>query len=137
MRDFCCPMEFICEYYLTFSKSLLCVILCLSRQENCAEILKNQRVFDRGKRDYKMLRDVNINPYLHLKWCLECFQIDLLPKAEESGVILLTRERYRTVKINSGHHYTYSIKVEKPSEPEGRFQIWFWHFIPFNMNSFS
>ena len=135
MRDFCCPMEFICEYYLTFSKSLLCVILCLSRQENYAEILKNQRALDRGKGDYKMLRDVNINPYLHLKWCLECFQIDLLPKAEES-VILLTRERYRTVKINSGHH-TYSIKVEKPSEPERRFQIWFWHFIPFNMNSFS
>ena len=82
-----------------------------------------------------MLRDVNINPYLHLKWCLECFQVGLLPKAEES-VILLTRERYRTVKISSGHH-TYNIKVEKLGEPEGRFQIWFWHFIPFNMNSFS
>ena len=50
MRDSCCPNEFMCEHYLTFSKSLLCIILCLlSQRKNYGEILKNQRVFDRGK----------------------------------------------------------------------------------------
>ena len=43
MRDSCCPIEFICEHYLTFSKSLLRVILCLLSQK-----AKKKRVFDRG-----------------------------------------------------------------------------------------
>ena len=47
MGDSCCPLEFICEHHLTFSKSLLRIILCLlSQRKNCDE-----RVFDRGKRD--------------------------------------------------------------------------------------
>ena len=44
-----CPIEFICEHYLTFSKSLLHVILCLLGQKNYLEILKNETVFERGK----------------------------------------------------------------------------------------
>ena len=40
---------FICEHYLKFSKSLLCVILSLLSQKNYLEILKNQNIFDRGK----------------------------------------------------------------------------------------
>ena len=51
MEDSCCPIEFICEHYLTFSKSLLRVSLCLlSQRKNYGEILKT-RVFDRGKRE--------------------------------------------------------------------------------------
>ena len=53
----------------------------------------------------------------------------------EQSIILLTRERCRTVIISSRHH-TYSIKVEKLSEPAGTFQICFWYFISFNMKSF-
>ena len=34
MGDSCCPIEFIREHYLTFSKSLLHVILCLLNQPN-------------------------------------------------------------------------------------------------------
>ena len=37
--------------------------------------------------------------------------------------------------ISSGRR-TYSIKVEKQSEPAGTFQICFWYFISFNMRSF-
>ena len=66
---------------------------------------------------------------------IECFQADLLPQAEES-VILLTRERCRTVNISSKHHM-YSIKVEKQSEPASTFQICFWYFISFKIKSFS
>ena len=29
MRDCCCPIRFMCEHYLTFSESLLGLILCL------------------------------------------------------------------------------------------------------------
>ena len=39
------------------------------------------------------------------------------------------------LSISSGHR-RYSIKVEKPSEPAGTFQICFWYFISFNMKSF-
>ena len=65
---------------------------------------------------------------------LECFETDFLPQAEES-VILLTRERCRTVNISSRQRM-YSIKVEKLSEPAGTFQICFWYFISFNIKSF-
>ena len=41
--DSCCPVEFICEHYLTFSKSLLRVIIYLLSQK-----AKKKRVFDRG-----------------------------------------------------------------------------------------
>ena len=43
MGDSCCPIAFICEHYLTFSRSLLHVILCLLSQK-----AKKKRVFDRG-----------------------------------------------------------------------------------------
>ena len=77
-----------------------------------------------------------MNLYLHLKWAfLECCQTDFLPQPKQS-VTLLTRGRCRTVNISSGHH-TYSIKVEKPSEPSGTFQICFWYFISFTMKNFS
>ena len=49
MGDSCCHIGFICEHYLTFSKSYFRVILCLLRQRNYFEILKKQRVFDRRK----------------------------------------------------------------------------------------
>ena len=42
MGDACCPIEFICEHYLTFSKSLLRVIVCLLSQK-----AKMKRIFDR------------------------------------------------------------------------------------------
>ena len=42
-------MDSCCEHYLTFSKSLLHVIRCLLSKKKYIEILKNQRVFDRGK----------------------------------------------------------------------------------------
>ena len=48
--DSCCPIEFICEHYLTFSKSLLCVILCLLSQiENFGEILKTKEFLTEEK----------------------------------------------------------------------------------------
>ena len=48
MGDSCCPIEFICEHYLTFSE-LLSVSLCLlCQRRNYGEILKT-RGFDRGK----------------------------------------------------------------------------------------
>ena len=50
---------------------------------------------------------------------LECSQTDLLPQTEQS-VILLTREKCLTVSVGFRHH-TYSIKVEKPSEPASTF----------------
>ena len=48
MGDSCCPIEFICEHYLTLSKSLLRVILCLFSQK-----AKKKRVFDRGNGELK------------------------------------------------------------------------------------
>ena len=57
-----------------------------------------------------------------------------LPQAEQS-VILLTRERCHAVNIIFGH-LTYSIKVKKPSEPAGTFQICLWYFILFNIKRF-
>ena len=67
---------------------------------------------------------------------LECFQTDLLPQAEQS-VILLARERCRTANISSRHH-TYSVKVEKLSEPAVTFKICFWYFgISFRQESFN
>ena len=69
----------------------------------------------------KMLRGANIKPYLHLKWLLECFQTDVLPQAKQS-VILLTKERSHTFNISFRHH-TYSIKIEKLSEPAGNFKF--------------
>ena len=66
-----------------------------------------------------------MNLYLHLKW--------LLLQAEQSA-ILLARERCRTVNITYRH--TYSIKVEKLSEPASTFQTCFWYFICFNVKSF-
>ena len=49
MGDSCCPIKFIREHYLTFSKSLLRVILCLKK--NYVKILKNRRVSDRQKEE--------------------------------------------------------------------------------------
>ena len=50
MGDSCCPLEFICEHYLTFSKSLLRVIPCLlSQRKNCDEILKTKEKGREGK----------------------------------------------------------------------------------------
>ena len=72
-----------------------------------------------------MLRRANINLYLHVKWLfLECFQTAVLQQAEYS-VILLTDKGVRLIVSSSSgaRHRTYSIKVEKPSEPAGTFEI--------------
>ena len=46
----CCPIEFICEHYLTFSKSLLHIILwLLSQRENDGEILKTKEILTEEK----------------------------------------------------------------------------------------
>ena len=43
-------MDSCCEHYLTFSKSLLHIILCLLSKKNYIEILKKPKsFFDRGK----------------------------------------------------------------------------------------
>ena len=80
--------------------------------ESCVQILKNQRVFDRGKEELENAKGREHESIFAFKTAfLECFQTDLLPQTEQS-VILLTRERCRTVSISSRHHM-YSIKVEK------------------------
>ena len=45
---------------------------------------------------------------------------------------MLTSERCHTVNISSRHD-TYSVKIEKLSEPEATFQICFWYFISFSI----
>ena len=81
-----------------------------------------------------MLKGMNMNQYLYLQCFFGMFLNYFLPQAEQS-VILLTRERCHAVNIIFGH-LTYSIKVKKPSEPAGTFQICFWYFILFNIKRF-
>ena len=63
MGDCCCPIEFTFEHYLTFSRSLLCIILCLLSQK-----AQERRVFDRGNRELENAKVANMNLILHLKW---------------------------------------------------------------------
>ena len=125
MGDSCCPVEFVCERYLTFSKSLLCIMHSLFIKQNSnVKILSNQKVFDRGKKELENTKEREHESIFTFEMALECFQTDFLPQAEQS-VILLARERCRTVNINARHR-KYSIKAEKPSEPAITFQIYFW-----------
>ena len=69
LGDSCCPIEFICEHYLTFSKSLFRVILCLlGQRKNYGKILKTKGFLTAERGNYKILRAANMNLYLHLKW---------------------------------------------------------------------
>ena len=97
------------------------------------EILKNQRVFDRGKGELENAKGLEHESIENLQF-LECFQTYFLPQGKQS-TILLTRKRCRKFNISSGDR-TYSVKVEKPSEPTGTFQICFWYFISFSMKTF-
>ena len=93
------------------------------------EILKNPSVFDRGKGELENAKGREHESIFTFKMAfLECFQTDVLPQAQQS-VTLLTRERYRIVKISSRHH-TYSFKVEKPSELACTFQVHFGILFP-------
>ena len=76
MGDSCCPIEFICEHYLTFSKSLLRVILCLlSQRKHHCEILKDLRVFDKGKGQLEHAKGSEHESIFTFKMAfLECFQ---------------------------------------------------------------
>ena len=73
---FSCPVEFICEHYLTVSESLLRVIHCLLSQKNYVEILKkNQIVFERGKGELENAkRREHESIFRFKKAFLECFQ---------------------------------------------------------------
>ena len=55
MGDFCCPIEFICVHYVTFSKSPLRVILCLlSQRKNYGKILKTKEFLTEKRGNQKM-----------------------------------------------------------------------------------
>ena len=92
MRDSCYPIEFKCEHYLTFSKSLLRVILCLlSQRKNYGEILKTKEFLTEERANlWKMIRGANMKSILTFKVAFRMLSNCFLPQAEES-VILLTR----------------------------------------------
>ena len=51
--------------------------------------------------------------------------------------VVLVLELFLDLRLSiSSRHRTYSIKVEKLSEPAGTFQVCFWYFISFNMKRF-
>ena len=50
------------------------------------------------------------------------------------NMFILEKSKFFSVNISSGH-YTYGIKFEKPSEPTGTFQIYFWYFMFLSMRS--
>ena len=55
MGDFCCPVEFICVHYVTFSKSPLRVILCiLSQRKSYGKILKTKELLTEKRVNQKM-----------------------------------------------------------------------------------
>ena len=98
MGDSCGPIGLICEHYLTFSKSLFRVILCLlSQRKNCAEIpSKSQRVFDRGKGELEKAKGSERESTFTFKMAfLECFQTFLLTTSRA--------ERYSAYKIKVLH----------------------------------
>ena len=69
MEDSCCPIEFICEHYLTFPKSKFSRhSLFFEPKKKLLRNPKNQRVFDREKRELENHKGANMNIYLHLKW---------------------------------------------------------------------
>ena len=83
-----------------------------------------------------MLRDVNMNLFtFKMAFFKTAFRVIFYHK--QSRVLFCLQEKSVTLSISVLYrHHLHGIKVEKPSEPAGTFQICFWYFISFNMKSF-
>ena len=78
-------------------------------------------------------RGANMNLYLHLKWLFSnAFKLIFYRKQSKALLCLQEKGVAQSIFV----HHTFSIKVGKPTELTGTFQICFWYFISLSMGFF-
>ena len=115
VRDSCCLIEFICEHYLTFSKSLLRVILCLlCQRKNFGEILKTKEFLTEGKGELENANGSEHESIFTFKMAfLECFQTVFYHKQSRALLCLQDKGVAQSVSENLGFHNDYDHEYEK------------------------
>ena len=91
-------------------------------QKSYVEILKNQRVFERGKGEPEDAKGWEHESIFTCKMAfLECFQTDFFYR-KQSRALFSLQEKVVTQSILVLYISRTSIKVKKPSKPAGTFQ---------------
>ena len=115
MGDSCCPIQFICEHYLTFSKSLLGFILCLlSQRKNCGENLKTLEFLTDERGELENAKGSQHESIFTFKMVfLEYFQTDFYHKQSRWLFCLKDKGVAQSVLENFGFHNEYDNEYEK------------------------